>query len=50
VVLAGNGELDTLVTAVRPEGLFYLLLISPEEEHDSLQPVFQQIQTSVRFE
>jgi Zn-dependent protease with chaperone function len=50
VVLAGNGELDTLVTAVRQEGLFYLVLISPEKEHNSLQAVFQQIQSSVRFE
>lgn len=42
-------EIDALLTAMRPEGLFYLVLIAPESDYNSLRPVFSQIENSVRF-
>lgn len=46
----GSGrEIDSLLTATRPEGLFYLILICPEGDYSSVRPIFQQIQNSVRF-
>lgn len=50
VVLAGQSEMDTLVTVGRPAGLFYIIYVSPESDYNSLQPIFRQIQASVRFE
>lgn len=49
LILVGQGEMDTLVSVGRPEGLFYMIYISPEKDYNNLQPVFQQIQASVRF-
>ncbi|HYM13332.1 MAG TPA: M48 family metallopeptidase [Bryobacterales bacterium] len=42
-------EIDSLLTATRPEGLFYLVLIAPESDYNSLRPTFVQMQHSVRF-
>lgn len=55
LVLSGDSpfakerEMDLLVTTLRPQGLFYLVLIAPESDYTSLRPVFLQIQNSVRF-
>ena len=55
LVLSGDSpfakqrEMDLLVTALRPQGLFYLVLIAPESDYTSLRPVFLQIENSVRF-
>jgi Zn-dependent protease with chaperone function len=43
-------EVDVLVTAVRPRGLFYIVFIAPESEFDSVQKTFEEVVKSVRFE
>jgi len=45
----GETEVDQLVTVLRPEGLWYLVFISPESESRYIQPVFDQMLRSVRF-
>ncbi len=45
----GTKEVDILVTAVRPKGLFYMMLIAPERELNNAQPVFDAIIQSIRF-
>ncbi len=42
-------EVDTVVTVLRPQGLFYIVLIAPESEMRAVQPVFQQMLKSIRF-
>lgn len=42
-------EIDSLLTVLRPEGLFYLILIVPEQDSNSLRPTFDAMQHSVRF-
>ena len=44
-----GGEVDLLVTTVRPEGLFYIVFIAPESEFQQVEPVFNQMLRSVRF-
>jgi hypothetical protein len=50
LILVKPGEIDTVITAGRPEGLFYLILVSPEADYNALRPTLQQIQSSVRFQ
>jgi hypothetical protein len=38
-----------LVTVDRPEGLFYMIFIAPEQNFKQLQPAFEQMLRSVRF-
>jgi hypothetical protein len=46
----GNGaEVDLLVTAARPEGLFYSVLISPRSDFNEARGVFEQMVQSIRF-
>ena len=45
----GETEVDQLVTVLRPEGLWYLIFISPQSEARDIQPVFDQMLRSVRF-
>ncbi|MBI3695826.1 MAG: M48 family metalloprotease [Acidobacteria bacterium] len=47
--LGNQRELDSLLTVTRPEGLFYLILIAPENDYNSVRPTFVQMQHSVRF-
>ncbi len=47
--LGSQQEMDSLLTATRPEGLFYLILIAPESDYNNLRPTFQKMQNSVRF-
>jgi hypothetical protein len=42
-------EVDTVVTVLRPQGLFYIVLIAPESEMRAVQPVFQQMLKAIRF-
>ena len=44
-----GGEVDLLVTTVRPEGLFYIVFIAPDSEFGQVEPVFNQMLRSVRF-
>jgi Zn-dependent protease with chaperone function len=48
--LGRQREIDSLLTALRPQGLFYLVLIAPESDYNSLRPIFVQIENSVRFQ
>ena len=45
----GGSETDLLVTVMRPEGLFYLVFISPEKEWDETGPAYNQMTQSIRF-
>lgn len=46
----GGREINMLVTAQRPEGLFYMIFIGPEKDFRQLQPVYEQMLQSVRFD
>jgi Zn-dependent protease with chaperone function len=45
----GGREVNMLVTVERPEGLFYMIFIGPENDFRQLQPVYEQMLRSVRF-
>ena len=45
----GETEHDTLVTVARPEGLFYMLFITPARDAGNMQQTFEQMLRSVRF-
>jgi len=45
----GETEVDQVVTVVRPQGLWYMVFISPQSETRDIQPVFDQMLRSVRF-
>ncbi len=47
--VANGRELVWLVCTVRPAGLFYVLMISPEGEYNALRPQYEQVVGSVRF-
>ncbi len=47
--LPNERELVWLVTSQRPEGLFYLVMISPQSEYDALRSRYTQVVDSVRF-
>lgn len=46
----GARENVWLVTTQRPQGLFYLAMVSPVQEYEGLYPSFQAVLDSVRFE
>ncbi len=46
----GETESDTLITVARPEGLFYLVFISPQSEADRIQGTLRDVLSSVRFQ
>ncbi len=48
--LGKQRELDSVLTVSRPQGLFYVILISPESDYTSLRPTFVQIENSIRFQ
>jgi Zn-dependent protease with chaperone function len=45
----GGREINMLVTVERPEGLFYMVFIGPESEFRNLQPIYEQMLRTVRF-
>ena len=47
--LANQRELVWLVASPRPEGLFYVLMIAPENEYNTLRGQYEQVVNSVRF-
>jgi len=47
--LAGESEVNWIVTSFRPEGLWYVVFIAPQSEFQSWQPSFQRMLNSVRF-
>ncbi len=46
---SGGSETDMLVTVARPEGLFYLIFISPEQKWNETHPTFEYMVQSIRF-
>jgi Zn-dependent protease with chaperone function len=48
--LAGETEADTLVTVARPEGLFYLVFVTPRSRKDQTQGTIESILQSIRFQ
>jgi predicted Zn-dependent protease len=45
----GQREVDAIITAQHPQGLFYMILISPEAEYSHAQAAFDQMIRSVQF-
>jgi predicted Zn-dependent protease len=45
----GGTETDLLLTVARPEGLFYLIFVSPEQDWHETQLVFDHMIQSIRF-
>lgn len=45
----GQSEVDVLVTAHTPQGLFHVVFIAPESAYRSLEPTFQSMLRSVKF-
>ena len=45
----GTNEALVLITAERPNGLFFILFIAPERDMNTAQPVYDQIIRSIRF-
>ncbi len=45
----GGTEKDMLLTVARPQGVFYMLFIAPENQYDRLQPAFDRMAQSIRF-
>ncbi|MDA1316024.1 MAG: hypothetical protein O2968_22100 [Acidobacteria bacterium] len=47
--LGNQREIVWLVASERPQGLFYVLFVSPEDEYDAQRATFQSILSSVTF-
>jgi hypothetical protein len=45
----GEQEVDVLATVARPEGLFYVVFIAPQSLFDQVQPTFEDVLRSIRF-
>ncbi|HKW88759.1 MAG TPA: M48 family metallopeptidase [Candidatus Acidoferrales bacterium] len=46
---AGGREADWLVTALRPDGLFYVICVSPQTDFDAYDSAFRSVIHSVKF-
>jgi hypothetical protein len=46
---AGGSEADWLVTALRPDGFFYIICIAPQKDYDAYNSAFRAVIHSVRF-
>ena len=47
--LAGESEVNWIVSSFRPEGLWYVVFIAPQSDFQAWQPSFQRMLNSVRF-
>jgi hypothetical protein len=47
--LAGESEVNWIVTSFRPDGLWYVVFIAPQSDFQKWQPAFQRMLNSVRF-
>ena len=45
----GGAETDGLLTVMRPQGLFYMVFIAPDQDFARWKSVFQQMIDSIRF-
>lgn len=46
---AGGSETDLLLTVARPEGLFYVVFIAPQQDWNEAQRAFDRMMESIRF-
>jgi hypothetical protein len=44
-----EAELNWMVSSFRPEGLWYIVFIAPEQSWNQNEPVFERMLSSVRF-
>jgi len=45
----GGRETDMLVTVNHPEGMLYMIFIGPSTEFGRLQPIYEQMLSTLRF-
>ena len=45
----GGREVDTLLTVQRPNGLFYMVFVTPESQFEATRAAFEQVLRSIRF-
>jgi hypothetical protein len=45
----GGTERNVLLTVVRPEGLFYMVFVGPEQNFNQLEPAFEEMLRSIKF-
>ena len=45
----GGAERDVVLTVPRPNGLFYMVFVGPEQNFQQLEPTFSRIVESIRF-
>ncbi len=45
----GDQETDILLTVARPEGLFYIVFFAPKSRYQKIEPIFEQMTTSIKF-
>lgn len=45
----GGAERNVLLTVARPEGLFYMVFVGPEQGFNQLEPAFEEMLRSIRF-
>ncbi len=45
----GGPERNVLLTVVRPEGLFYMVFVAPEQGFNQLEPAFEEMLRSIQF-
>jgi hypothetical protein len=45
----GKTDVETLLTVLRPEGLFYMVFISPRSESAHIDQSFKQVISSLQF-
>ncbi len=48
-VVANQREVNLLVTAERPQGLFYVVFVAPEQTFMEMQPTYEKILRSIQF-
>lgn len=46
----GGAEREMLLTVRRPQGIFYMVFIAPERQYSQLQPAFDRMARSIRFQ
>jgi hypothetical protein len=46
---SGQAETDVVLTVDRPQGVFYIIFIAPQQDFKSLQDTFDEMVNSIRF-
>ena len=45
----GGAERDVLLSVARPDGIFYMVFVGPEQGFSQLQPAFERMAGSIQF-